>query len=243
MKTFKHSGDMGDIIFSLPTIKALGGGILLLDPDGGEICPLVKWADRTRTKLNKESIDFLRPLLEYQPYIEMVDYWDGRKVDYDLDEFRKHIKYNNLADSHLAAFNLPLGNRDFRWLDFDQKWKEEAVNKPLLISRTPRYHGNFGFWEAFLGDSNHKPYEDKMAFIGHKKEHEIFEYTFGKQVPYYETPTVQSIIGAIMNCQVLVTNQGFIHSLGEGMKKGDMLTELYRVYPSVVFKRDGVMYV
>lgn len=34
-KTFKHSGDLGDIIFALPAVRALGGGILYLDPDGG----------------------------------------------------------------------------------------------------------------------------------------------------------------------------------------------------------------
>ena len=36
MKTFKHSGDMGDIVFSIPTVRALGGGVLYLDPDGGQ---------------------------------------------------------------------------------------------------------------------------------------------------------------------------------------------------------------
>ena len=34
-KTFLHSGSAGDIVMSLPTIKAMGGGVLLLDIAGG----------------------------------------------------------------------------------------------------------------------------------------------------------------------------------------------------------------
>jgi hypothetical protein len=50
-KRFKHSGDLGDIIFSLPTIRALGGGTLYLDPAGGQNSPLVNWVGRTSSKL------------------------------------------------------------------------------------------------------------------------------------------------------------------------------------------------
>ncbi len=32
MTWFGHSGDMGDVIYALPTIKAMGGGILPLLP-------------------------------------------------------------------------------------------------------------------------------------------------------------------------------------------------------------------
>ena len=75
VKTFKHSGDLGDIIYSLPTIRALGGGILYLDPEGGANDKYVR--DQSvdgRTRLNKLTIDSLTPLLEAQPYIEKVKY-------------------------------------------------------------------------------------------------------------------------------------------------------------------------
>ena len=72
LKTFKHSGDLGDIIFSLPCIKEKGGGILYLDPEGGEQEPVVSWSQYNRTKLNQNSIDFIKPLLEVQKYIKEV---------------------------------------------------------------------------------------------------------------------------------------------------------------------------
>ena len=76
MKTYKHSGDLGDIIFSLPVISSNGKGILYLDPNGGEKEPLVSWSNYDKTKLTKESIDKIKPLLEQQDYIHEVRYWN-----------------------------------------------------------------------------------------------------------------------------------------------------------------------
>ena len=47
--TFKHSGATGDIIFSLPTIKKMGGGTLYITPyhlqRAESIAPLIKLQD------------------------------------------------------------------------------------------------------------------------------------------------------------------------------------------------------
>ena len=68
--TFKHSGDLGDVIFSLPTIRALGGGQLLLDPEGGESSPYVRFADKTRTKIKLKRIETIKQRLELEGYID-----------------------------------------------------------------------------------------------------------------------------------------------------------------------------
>jgi hypothetical protein len=127
-KTFKHSGDMGDIIYSLPTIRAMGGGVLYMDPEGGLKSPLVKWVGRDRTKLCAATIESAMPLLRLQPYLEDVRFWRGEQVEFDLDTFRLNIRFNNLADSHLAAFNLPLTERDTPWL---------RVDSPISIPNRP----------------------------------------------------------------------------------------------------------
>ena len=106
-RTFKHSGDLGDIVFSLPTIRMLGGGILFLDPEGGLSDPHVKWADKTHTRLCRATIESLAPLLRVQPYITDVRLWAGEAVDCNLDIWRAHNHHKNISDSHLAAFSLP----------------------------------------------------------------------------------------------------------------------------------------
>ena len=75
VKTFRHGGGGGDMIYGLATMKALGGGILHLNID-------------------KEK-KFYKSLLEAQPYIQEVIYhgfnakqWKDFKVECDLDLFR-----------------------------------------------------------------------------------------------------------------------------------------------------------
>lgn len=234
MNTFKHSGDLGDIIFSLPTIRALGGGVLYLDPDGGLSSPLVKWADRKKTKLTQASIKSLIPVLEQQDYIKGVEVWDGKAVKYDLDLFRKHIRYNNLSDSHLAAFNIPFSERDTKWINLKQSKK---LHKDIIISRSVRYHSNFSFWENYL-----PIVKDQCLFVGFEKEHDIFEYTFNHKIEYYKTESVLDLAEVIAGSTLFVSNQGLPHALAESMKKS-LICELYRVYPAVIFTRPEAQYV
>jgi hypothetical protein len=232
--TFKHSGDLGDVIFSLPTIRALGGGQLLLDPEGGESSPYVRFADKTRTKLNSKSIEAIKPLLELQPYIDSVKPWTGEKVDYDLDEFRANVKFNNLSDSHLKAFNLDFSERDSAWITNVDPIK---LDKKIVIARSPRVQGNHSFWE-----NNLPAFKDNCVFVGFEKEHDIFEYTFGHKVEHYKTETIMDLARVISGCDKFYGNQGFAHAIAEGMKK-ELINEVYRVYPAAVFKRKGADYV
>jgi hypothetical protein len=225
--TFKHSGDLGDIIFSIPTINALGGGTLFLDPAGGEASPLVSWIGQPRTKLNMESISALAPLLRIQKCIVDAVPWSGQDVQYDLDKFRRHILFNNVCISHLDAFKL---NHDLSrkpWLNFPYKRK---LPKPMVISRSPRYHGNYTFWVHQL-----VRIKNDAIFVGFEKEHEIFEYTFGHKIDFYRTPSILDLAETINSAEVLFCNQGLPHAIAEGLHRR-LVCEVYRVYPSAVFE-------
>ena len=77
VSSFKHSGDLGDIIFSLPAVRALGGGVLYLDPEGGHGSSLVNTLPAGRTKLNREAILGITPVLLRQGYVKEVRMWAG----------------------------------------------------------------------------------------------------------------------------------------------------------------------
>jgi hypothetical protein len=234
-KTFKHSGDMGDIIFSLPVIRAMGGGILYLDPKGGFGSPLVKIVAKDRTKLDAKSIDMLAPILKQQPYIEDVRHWNGEPVDHDLDQFRNSLGFNNLSDSHLTAFNLPTTERDAAWIQIADPIV--IPDRPIVVNRSIRYHGNYTFWE-----SNLPRLGSKCIFVGYPKDYEIFIYTFGQEIPYYPTPELLTLARVIAGCHLFMGNQGFPHALAEGMKK-NLVNEVFQHRPSAIFKRDGANYV
>src|SRR6188474_2341706 len=105
MRSFKHSGDAGDIIYSLPTVRLVGGGTMYLAASGF-----------TRVKTNERSAANIRPLLESQPYVQKVLMWHGESVAFDLDLFR--FEWNpssNIAEQHLKAFALPLSEVNNPW--------------------------------------------------------------------------------------------------------------------------------
>jgi hypothetical protein len=235
VRSFKHSGDLGDVIYSLPAMRALGGGVLYLDPQGGLSSPLVKWDGRNCTKLNAGVIDSISPLLKLQPYIADVRHWRGEPVDYDLDQFRLHLIFQNLSDSHLAAFNLPLTERDKPWLQIDSAIT--IADRPFVIARTLRYHGNDTFWEANLPGI-----KDQSVFVGFPKEYEIFVETFGHPVPHVPTPDILTLTRVLAGCNEFIGNESLCRALAEGLKK-NIVIELYRAYPATIFNREGARYV
>jgi hypothetical protein len=240
MKTFKHSGDMGDIIFSLPTIRALGGGVLYLDPKGGEGSDLIRTEKGNRTKLNSKSIESLKPLLELQQYIDCVKEWSGEPVDHNLDSFRNFIMFNNLADSHLRAFNFDLSHRDSRWISLGRNAIEPKSY--YVFSRSCRYQGNHGYWGDLVRNFTETGKIKDTIFVGHKKEHELFEFTFDTKVNYVETKSMLDVAEVLSRAKRLYCNQSVIHAIGEGMKMF-LTQEVYRPYPATVFTREGAEYV
>ena len=242
MKTFKHSGDLGDIILSLPAVSSMGGGVLYLDPQGGEREDLVSWATYTRTKLSEEAILSLKPVLEKQSYIKEVRLWNPSiKVDYNLDEFRKYVNFNNLTTSHLEAFNLRHKMDEWqtnKWIEVEPK--KLPNNKNIILSRSCRYHSNYSFWES-LGEE----YITDAVFISHPEEFEYFLYTFPRYkglIEYLDTTNVVELAGYIQGCDLFIGNQSFTYCLAEAMKK-KLVLEVYKTSPSSLFKREDAQYV
>lgn len=237
MTTFKHSGDLGDIIYSLPTIRALGGGVLYLDPEGGASDPYVRAQSIDgRTRLNKETIASLAPLLEAQPYIEEVKLLEkDSKIDYNLDEFRKRFvdpnrrsKTCNLADLHLEQFKLPESEVLKPWLHLDGETK---LHKDIIIARSPRVQGGF----ATLNAKKHH-LKQFAIFVGMPKEHEFFEWTFGIKIDYHKTETIDELFKVIKGAKTFIGNSSFPLSLAIAMGHPEIYQEYDPKVPTTVFQ-------
>lgn len=221
--TFLHSGDLGDIIFSLPAIKKLGGGVLYLNAAAESNLshyPL-------KTKLSKSSALQLVPILKLQEYVTDVRLWNGEVIDFNLDKFRQFIKFNNLAISHLDAFKLDHSCASEAWLKTP---KPRVLPKRYVISRSVRYHGNYVEWVRIL-----RAISNDSIFVGLPKEHEIFEYTFDVRIPYYPTPEISDVFETIASCERLYCNASLPHALAEGLAH-PLRCEVFRPYPGAVFK-------
>jgi len=234
-RTFKHSGDLGDIIFSLPTIRALGGGILYLDPQGGKNDAIIATTYDKQMKLDAAGIDSLKPLLMLQSYIKDVRYWAGETVDVNLDQFRLNQRWYNLPDMVLDTFGQSLSHRDTAWLSVPDPIS--VPDYPFVINRSVRYHGNWAFWKYNLND-----FASQSLFVGFPKEHEIFEYTFGVRVKYQPTPTIRDLARYIAGCRQFIGNASLPHALAEAMKK-PLIAEMFRVICTICCERPGAQYV
>lgn len=234
-KTFKHSGDIGDIIYGLVTIKKLGGGILYLDTTGGindRACNFQCLGGKT--KFNKSSYDFLYPLLKKQSYIEDVKEWNGENVDYNLNNYR--IKFNdgtcrtsNIIDNQLDAFGLPLyTDHNENWLTVDEG---VTLDREIILNRTSRYHSNYSWY--FI-----KKFKiaETCIFLGHPKEHEYFEYTFDIKIPYHKTNNALEIAKILKNCKCLIANESAILAIAIGLGSVPIIQEVYPRTASCVFK-------
>lgn len=244
MKTFKHSGDMGDIIYSLPTIAALGGGVLYLDITGGadeETCR--SQCPDGKTKFNQQSFNFLKPLLEIQDYIKEIKIYKGERIDFNLNNFRykfsdpnRRSQSRNLLDLHLDAFNLPEWDHNTPWLKVNKAVKLE---KKTIVARTPRYQSSHTWFEGQRSNL-----ENKCIFVGLEKEHDLFEWTFGIKIPFFKIKDALELAEILNGCNHLIANQTSILAIGIGLGSVSIVQEVYTKFPNVVFeKKKNMIYV
>ena len=219
---FKHSGDLGDIIYSLPTVKALGGGVLYLNPG-------VRF-----TNFKRAGFDFIKPLLLSQSYIKGVElYTPNVLIDYDLDRFRSsgfNLSIENLASMYPRVFGVDGGVINKPWLFLNEK--KVIDNKGVVIHRSPRYHNNNFDWKKVL-----KEHEGDIVFVGLKQEHSDFVKEFG-EVPFYQVKDSLELAMIINGSKLFVGNQSSPFSISEGLHKTNLL-EVCQHCPNCNFKRQG----
>jgi ADP-heptose:LPS heptosyltransferase len=236
IKTFKHSGDLGDIVYSLPTIRKLGGGVLLLDITGGADEPACRsqCIDK-KTKFNQVGYEFIAPLLREQAYLQEVRVWNGEQVDCNLNAFRYKFtdpnarsKTRNLLDLHLDAFGLPPHDPDEGWLTCGEPVR---LDRKIVVCRSPRMQSNFPWFvvRKFL-------FRDRAVFIGLPKEHELFEYTFDVAIPYHPTADALEMARVIAGCEMFVGNSTFALSLAIGLGTVSIVQEVEQHFPTTYFE-------
>jgi len=238
MPSFKHSGDLGDILYALPTVKALGGGILYLDVDGGKTEPeVIKQNPRGRNKFNANGYATIRPLLLQQPYLTDVQVWQGQAVAYNLDQARRLMSDQrlNLVALWLKAFNLNPAIFNQPWLTINDP--PLRLHKPMLVNRTCRYHSKYHWWAA-----NAPALAQQAIFLGFEKEHEIFEYTFDVKIEFFKARDALHIAQLLLGSQWLIGNQSFIMAIAHGLGT-PYIEESYDYAPTSVFQRENGKYI
>lgn len=163
---FKHSGATGDIVFSLPTIKAMGGGTLYI------------------TNFHKQRSESIAKLIKEQSYIEDVIITDGHVDAINLDLFRNHVHHHySIIKAHFVGQGIPI-DHSYRdgWLTLPET--NYHLEPYCVINRTTNYADPNFDWAKEV-DYLHT-LAPKVYFIGYKEEHELFEKTFNRSVIFHE---------------------------------------------------------
>jgi len=222
MPRFHHSGDLGDVIYSLPTVRALGGGHIQLGPKPGI---------GTRVPMTAQRFMALKPLLEAQSYITGVSY-GTQPVDVDLDTFRLYRDWKthglNIAVAHLVANELPQSRADMAWLTVPDKRQVASV----IINRTTRWQ-NFRFdWNAVLAK------HPAAVFIGQEPEFNSFGHP---HLPHVFPDSLLEAARIIAGADLFIGNQSPLYAIAEGLKM-DTVLEFCPEMPNCMFHRPNARY-
>ncbi len=221
-RSFKHSGKLGDIIYALPAMRALGGGILDLAPSDELGFPL-------------SAIQVLVPLLRDQPYIRGIKIWSGKKPEFDFDTVRQRpLERFNLASAYLTLFGMPDDEKDRAWLDVPKN--PSAPIGKVVLSRSLRHPGIPGFWNAVM-----RRWGTDAVFVGTKEEHSVFASEFG-EVPYQPSNDLLELAQQIQAASLFIGNQSAPYAVAEGLKVAT-IQECDDSSPNCVFERPNAFYV
>lgn len=230
MATHKHSGALGDLIYSLSVVRKMGGGSFLVALNN-LINTGIEYGYRPEHlsmehdgRLTVEDYTMLRPLLERQSYITDAGIWNREAVipDVDLDRFRAVLFRSfegNYVEAYHRTFNIP-----FKLEDYDLPWLEADATtvRPIVVSRTARYrdpNGESG-WRDVVGDAD---LANNGIFVGTPGEHRDFQAAIGIEVPYHPVQNFLELANVVAGAELVVANQNFVYSLAMGLGKATVL--------------------
>lgn len=223
MKDFFHSGDLGDILYSLPVIRAMGGGRLFLHDEPGV---------ETTHRMSVDRVKLIAPLLVKQDYIAGVApiFPPGDAVN--LNKFRTSgLDFYNgwLPEVQAKTWDFTRSIASTQWLQAP----EGSYAAPVIFSRSLRYANPDFPWGQVI-----EKYGKWAKFIGTSTEHAAFNVAFSCEIPYYETPTLLDAAVAISQADMFVGNQSCPLAIAEGLKKR-IVCEVCPQCPNCISPRDG----
>lgn len=229
-----HSGDLGDIIYSLLFCSSLGRVELAIGPDS-------RW--QCREAMSKPKFEWLAPLLRRQPWISSVEYTNAppEALDYNLNEFRlswfskanAHRKDKRLFECYFEHFNLPKPAENSAWIDADP-----AVDTahPVVISRTHRWRNDLFPWKQVSST-----YSGRMIFVGLHAEYLDWTRRFGKTAEFREVVDALDLANIIAGAKLFIGNQSLPMALALALNV-PVIQESCVIQHDCVFHRDNAQF-
>lgn len=226
LTSFMHSGNAGDIIYSLPTVWELSkngkANFYLHINQPGEYN--FDYHPLGNITMSEKMANMLVPLLQYQPQIAMAAIYHSQPIDYNLDEFRNYsfrLDNGNITHWYFNVYGI--------YYDTSVPWMTAPIDKQyadtIVLARSHRYRSPMVSY-AFL-----EKYSNKI-FLGVEEEYEDLKrelpgLIFKPVTDFLEMATI------INSCRLFIGNQSFPFSIAEALKVKRLL-EVYYKAPNVI---------
>jgi len=234
MKTFSHSGTMGDTLCSMVAVKILGGGDVYLRLGNLDkvIQEKLNWPDAGRHsgKMRQEDFDQLEEFMLHQPYINSFKVHNGEHIDHELEDAALHLETGffprNFSNQHALANKIDT-KYHFRQLQIDP-WMEcreqvKIPGRPIVVHRNMNYQdGNQAqspTWKNLCNRGLH----DQGVFVGSEEEHAEFQRQYEIAIPHYRTENVMDLARVIQGSEYFITSMGGPSALALSLGKSMML--------------------
>lgn len=212
---FLTSGSLGDIIYALPTIRALGGGTLYVKesyfwPPYGNLYTAIK-----DMLYQQDCIQDVKP---YSGDLPPFHYDPEIKIDYDLDlALNQPLRgRNHNIKSCLNAFGISNAdwNKPFLKVEGLNQWTKFHDQPYSLIQLTPRWrdHTQINWERVYLNITGN------VYFVGFQDEYLDFMDKYG-YIQHIETANILELAILIRDCQALFCNQSVGLTIAQGIGK------------------------
>ncbi len=218
---FTHSGNSGDIVFSIPTINHLTGG----EKKGIVYIKAAKYIYGNQYDFVKDLLIQQDGIKEVYPFVPLdgnwnYEKWGGLKFDYDLDTARRQFMRGriHIIKRYFDQFGIKEDHKK-PFLKIDDHYKRKE--KYALIHLTDRWNGLQYDWKKIYHEAKQR--HDKVYFVGFVGEHMEFTIRFG-EIEHIQTETLLDLARLIRDCECLYSNQGVALTIAQGLGKNYWLT-------------------
>ena len=224
----KHSGHIGDILYSLNMVKSIADKHGPVDfYIGFEVPNQTPNHPSGKYTMTDKAFAYMLPLLQSLPFIGEVYKHNGQVIDYDLDKFR--LQGFNLASSDLRKW-YPYVYPDFE-VNMNDKLIEsnktyDYLKEAVVVNLTKRYRNasiNYRLLEKL---------KRPIYFVGLDEEHVLFQlYELQhKRIVVKDALHMSNILNS---CYLFIGNQSSTFALAEQMKIRRAL-EVHNGCPNVI---------
>lgn len=239
VKNFSHSGNSGDIIASLPALfryhelTGIKPNLYLVQDRPayyyeGAVHP-VKDKEGQNVSMNEEMVTKIIPLLQSQPYLDVVKKHEEEEIHVDLCEIRNtfvNMPYGSISRWYFYTMPDLACDLSKPYLFIPETEKDYGKGK-IIISRSERYQ-NTSIDYSFL-----KKYEDDLLFVGTMREYNNFCMGFDLEIPKLAVDNFLQLAQAIKQSRFHISNQTFTFQISEMLKK-PRVAELCSYAPNVI---------